>query len=174
MGAPLGNQNGVGHGRPPNKGYSKEEVIALGEEFLKWMRDQDADPKSDVVHLSEWYSEIKQIPCSQWESIIVRDCFIGYYERAKKWMGKRTLKNKDLPPSYGNRFIGIYFKEVRDHERSEMEHKVEYEIKKKLQAALSSGIPTNDPTLDAILTSLKKQEINVSKSETSSELLASD
>src|SRR5690348_12239054 len=100
-----GNKNGVGHGRPPNEGQSTEELIQLGKDLMQWMKEQDANPKSNVVHLSEFYSEVKDLSPSQWDAIRKRDCFLQYYEKAIIWMGKRTLKNKDLSPSYGNRFL---------------------------------------------------------------------
>ena len=80
-GAPKGNQNAVGYGRPPNKGYSDEELILLGNEMLVWMEKNDkAD--SEIVHLSEWYRRVKKIPRNQWNSITQRGCFLDYYEQA--------------------------------------------------------------------------------------------
>lgn len=129
-GAPIGNQNGVGHGRPPNPGYSDEELVALGEELLVWIKECD-DTKFEVVHLSQFYSELKEMPRTQWQSICLRDCFKPYYDRARDWIGKRILLNKDMPTAYGSRFLGIYFNEVREHEMKVVEHKVDYEIKKR-------------------------------------------
>lgn len=130
-GAPLGNQNGVGYGRPPNCGFTNDELLALGEELLLWMGQMDEAAK-EIVHLSEWYSEIRQIPRSQWKSIIQRDCFLPYYERALNWMGVRLLKNKSLPTAYGSRFLGIYFTEVREHDRAVMQEKIDYELVQKM------------------------------------------
>lgn len=119
MAPAKGNQHGVGHGRPPNEGFSDPELLILGEELLQWMKDCDADPKCDVVHLSEWYSEKKNISPTQWKSLLIaRECFLPYYDKARVWMGKRLMKNKDLAPSYGNRFLGIYMKEVHEHEEA--------------------------------------------------------
>lgn len=129
-GAPLGNQNGVGHGRPPNEGFSNEELVSLGEDLLAWMRNADEE-KAEIVHLSEWYSVLKGIRRSQWKSIIQRDCFLPYYERALDWLGVRLLKNKNLPIAYGHRFLAIYFSEIRDHERAVMREKIDYELTQK-------------------------------------------
>ncbi len=132
MAPPKGNKFGVGYGRPPKEGFSDDEVIALGEELLLWLKSCDADKKCDVVHLSEWYSEIKQIPPSYWkESLAKRPCFSTYYERALLWMGKRLLKNKKLPTSYGNRFLSIYFKEIDDQEFEVEKRKIDYLVEKK-------------------------------------------
>lgn len=127
MAAPKGNQHAKDHGRPPKEGFSNEECISLGEELMKWMRDCDADKKCDVVHLSEWYSEIKGIAPSYWkESLAKRPCFSTYYERAMIWMGKRTMKNKKLSTVYGNRFLGVYYKELDDNEFEKEKKRVDY------------------------------------------------
>jgi hypothetical protein len=154
-GAPKGNQNAVGYGRPPNPGYSDEEVLRLGKELISWMIQCDKDPNCDIVHLSEWYSEIKNMPRSQWQAICVRACFLPYYERAKEWMGKRILKNKDLPTAYGSRFLGIYFSDIREHEREIAEHKIDYEISKKSALEQQKGISPNDDLLSKLFINLK-------------------
>ena len=156
FGAPIGNKNAVGHGRPPNPGYSDAEVIQLGEEMLQWIRDCDNNPKCDVVHLSEFYSEIKGIAYSQWKSLINdRSCFLPYYEKAKEWMGKRILKNTNLPTAYGSRFLNIYFKEIRDTEREIMKEKVDYEISKKLEMEENRRLSPNDNLLSDLINHVK-------------------
>lgn len=127
MAAPKGNKHGVGHGRPVRDGYSNEDLIILGEELLQWMKDCDADKKCDVVHLSEWYSEIKGIDRVYWKDCICsRPCFSAYYNRAMDWMGKRTMKNKKLSTVYGNRFLGVYFKELDDNELEKEKKRIDY------------------------------------------------
>lgn len=130
MGAPKGNKNGVGHGRPPRVGFSNEEIIVLGKELLDWCKRCDVD-KTEVVHLSEWYSEIKEISYSYWRELGQRIEFAPYYERAMLWMGKRILKNKKLAQSYGNRFLGIYFKEIREMEWENKKREIDYETDKR-------------------------------------------
>lgn len=156
-GAPLGNKNAVGYGRPYNEGFSNEEIIQIGKDLLTWIKECD-EKKSEVVHLSQFYSELKEICYSQWQSIIRRDCFLPYYDRAREWMGKRILNNKELPQSYGNRFLGIYFKEIKDNEREIVEHKVDYEIKKKKEADATQSYP-NDKVNDAQLAWIKAQAV---------------
>jgi len=130
--APKGNKNAVGNGRPPKEGYTDGELILLGTELLAWMKACDEDKKCDVVHLSEWYSEIKDICPKYWkDSICKRPCFSAYYEKAMKWMGKRILKNKKLAPSYGNRFLPIYFREINESEWESRKAEIDYEHEKK-------------------------------------------
>ena len=116
-GAPKRNTNAVGHGRKPNEGFSKIEVLALGEELVKWMKEIDEDKSANVVHLSEWYSYKKNITNKEWDALRHRDCFLRYYEKAINWMGVRMLKNKELSPTYGSRFVNIYFRDAREAER---------------------------------------------------------
>jgi len=115
MAPPKGNKFGVGHGRPPAH-FTDDDAHVLGKELLEWMSKEDDNPDSDVVHLSEWYSEIKGIDPRHFEALCRRECFLGYYEKARKWMGKRLMKNKNLHSSYGNRFLAVYFKELKEHE----------------------------------------------------------
>lgn len=157
-GAPLGNKNAVGHGRPPNPGFSDPELIQLGEDLLNWIKEED-EKKSDIVHLSEFYSEIKEIPYSQWASICQRPCFLRYYERARDWMGKRILKNKELPTAYGSRFLGIYFKDINQHEREQAEHKIDYELAKKQEIAQKQISYPNDEQNEIKLAWVKSQGI---------------
>jgi hypothetical protein len=151
-GAPLGNKNGIGYGRPANPGYSNDELIILGNELVDWMEKVDARGL-EVVHLSEWYSGIKGIPRAQWKSIIQRDCFLPYYERAISWIGVKILKSKQLPTAYGSRFLGIYFSEIREHEREITEQKIDYELGKK--ADMNRTIPSNDVLLANLIEGIK-------------------
>lgn len=161
--APKGNKNGVGHGRPPKEGYSEQEVIALGEELLAWMRACDANKDCDVVHLSEFYCEIKDIVPSYWDKCITkRACFSGYYEKALRWMGKRLLKNKNLPTSYGNRFLPIYYKEVHDIEFEQEKRKIDYMVEKKTNAVYDDATLN---TFDGLMSQFRSSQ-SVSKIDT--------
>lgn len=114
-GAPLGNQNAVGGKR--NTTFTKEEIESFGEELLKWIKECDANPEKNPIHLSEWYYEIKDFTPWEWDVLRKNDCFFQYYDRAKKWLGRRTILNKSIKESYGNRFLGIYFSDLREHEK---------------------------------------------------------
>jgi len=132
IGAPLGNKNAVGHGRPPNPGYSDEEIIQIGKDMLEWIKTVDSSKtKQRIVHLSQFYSELKGIPKTQWNHIVERFCFRCYYDQAKDWIGKKIMLDAQLPTAYGSRFLGIYFKEVTDHEEEVFKKKIDYEYDKK-------------------------------------------
>ena len=134
MAPPKGNKFGVGHGRPPAH-FTDDDAHILGKELLEWMIDEDNNKESDIVHLSEWYSEVKGIDPRHFEALCRRECFLGYYEKARKWMGKRLMKNKNLHSSYGNRFLAVYFKELKEHEIEMATIKANTEAQQKDEAA---------------------------------------
>lgn len=175
---PKGNKRAFGYGRPPNEGFADEDLMVLGEELLKWMEEIDKLNK-EIVHLSEWYSEIKEISVTQWSSICDRACFRPYYERARVWMGKNILKNDRMPSAYGSRYLGIYHREITEHERSQIEHKVDYEIKKKQEAEKANSNSNINPHLETLQQMLAenkalKEKLNALESETNRQLSTSD
>ena len=147
-------------GRPP-KILSNEEIIELGEELLKWMEDNKKN--KDIVHLSQFYSEYKGICRSDWRAIVQRLEFLTYYEKALEWMGTKTLTNDRVPSSYGNRFLNIYFKDVREMEREVNKEKVEDEVaikKAELSTVTQEAIEMNRQVVESItkLQELKKNQ----------------
>jgi len=133
-------------GRPP-KQFTQEDVIAIGERLLQWMKDCDADPNCDVVHLSEFYSEKEGIARTDWhDKICSKEYFHQYYDQARDWMLKRTMKNKNLPTAYGSRFLGLYSKQIREAEFELIKEKIDYEYEKKfeMEKALQINLPPND------------------------------
>lgn len=131
-------------GRPPEK-YTDKELIELGERLLDWMQECDDDPKSSVVHLSEFYSKIEGYAWSDWKRITERSYFQPYYDKARDWILERTLKNQKLPTAYGSRFLGIYSKELREHEKEVSKEKIELEVLTKQK--LSQLDPPNEKLL---------------------------
>lgn len=173
MSAPKNNRNSVGHGRPHKVGFSDIELIQLGEDLINWLKKTDLE-NTVVVHLSEFYSEIKGIDPIYWkDSICRRACFSAYYERAMLWMGKKLLKNRKLPPTYGSRFLGVYFKEIAEHELEQAKKKIDYELDKKAELISKSTVSPNDSSLNQLIAdvkSLKGIDINAVKSQADSEL----
>jgi len=155
-GAQLGNKNAVGHGSPPNPGYADEDLIKLGEEFIIWTKMID-ETNTEIVHLSEWYSRVKDIPRSQWQSIVNRSCFRGYYEKALDWMGSKIMKNKNLSPTYGSRFLGIYYPQVAEQELDQAKRKIDYEFEKKMEFDKKFSTPPNDDHLETKLELIRKE-----------------
>jgi hypothetical protein len=148
MAAPKGNKHGVGYGRPPNPGFSNEELVKLGEELLKWCSDNEENDK--IVHISQFYVKEKDIAPTQWDSICARDSFLPYYQKATKWMAIKIMTNKRLSESYGNRYLGMYDRALHQYEKEKVEHKIDYQIEKEQKMREKSSIP-NDAKFDILL-----------------------
>jgi hypothetical protein len=125
MAPAKGNKHAVGHGRPHIEGWDNDAVIALGEELLKWMKECDEGVHDMPVHLSDFYFDIKDMFIHEWKCILQRECFLPYYEKAKLWLSKKILLNKDIQQSYGNRFIGMYNRELHDYEEAKADRQAE-------------------------------------------------
>ena len=54
-----------------------EEMIKLGEEMVKWCKD------NDPLHITEWYCVEKGFTDKEWDTMIRREEFILYYQQAK-------------------------------------------------------------------------------------------
>lgn len=137
-------------GRPPTI-MSNEDVIKLGEELLQWMEDNKKN--KDVVHLSQFYSEYKGMCRSDWKSISQRVEFLPYYEKSIEWIGTKILTNDRVPSSYGNRFLNIYFKDVREMEREVNKEKIEDEVaikKAELATVTQEAIEMNRQVVESI------------------------
>lgn len=151
-----GNQNAKGHGRPPKEGFSNEEVTAIGERLLNWMKDCE-ERQYYPVHMSEFYSRVEAIDPKYWrDSLSKRDCFSPYYEKFRCWMVSQIMKNKDLPTGYGSRYLGLYDSELRLHEKEIAKEKA-FEIAfAKVEADIQKTIPQNDKVLSDLLNALRE------------------
>lgn len=147
-------------GAPHKEGFSDEECEALGQRYLKWMKDCEKkaeEGKPLPVHLSEFYSEIEDIPRTYWHtSLSVRPSFTKYYEKGADWMAKIIMKNKDLPTAYGSRFLSLYDRNLKHHERDIIQQKAQADILAKIEYELKKGASPNDDNLDELLESIKK------------------
>lgn len=152
--------------RPPIYG-TNEELEALGKEMLQWIEDKEDDEK--IVHLSQFYIKVKDMCRSEWRSIRQRAAFLPYYEKALELLGCKMITNSKLPQSYGNRFLPVYFSDVRESEREIAKEKVQDEIdikKAEMKSISDEAIDFNKAVVDSIkslqkITALKKTEQNV-------------
>lgn len=150
MAPAKGNKHGVGHGRPPIEGWDNDAVKALGEELLKWMDDCDNGVYNTPIHLSDFYFDIKHLFIYEWKCILQRECFLPYYEKAKLWLSKKIILNKEVQQSYGNRFIGMYNRELHEFEEQKLDRQAERQ--KNIQAVQAEN-------LVALVAALKDNEI---------------
>jgi hypothetical protein len=138
---------------------SDEELIELGERLLKWIKDTWKDEK--VVHLSQFY--IPEGYCrSEWRNIKQRQKFLPYYEKCLDMMGSKLLTNSKLPQSYGNRFLPVYFQEIREIEREIKKDQFADELElrsKSFETATDEEVALNRAIIDGIskLQEMKKR-----------------
>lgn len=111
-------------GRPPEL-FSDEEVIELGKDLVSWL---EGDGKEEFM-FEDWYFKKHNMFRSDWKSLIQRLKFLPYYEIARKKITTNMVKNKDIAQSYGNRYLGLYDNDVRDHEKEIAKEKNEAEKK---------------------------------------------
>lgn len=64
-----------------------------------------------------------------WKALIKRTGFVPYYEVARKKISNNLMRSKNIPQSYGNRYLGLYDDEVRDDEESVKDKDAERESK---------------------------------------------
>ncbi len=102
--------------RPRTAVPEKEELIKLGEELLKWATEE-IDPKERPYRFrfAQWYSLKKGILDKEWELMIAKDEFKGYYEAARVALSLR-LTDGTIKDSLAHRFLRTYCPDVKKEE----------------------------------------------------------
>jgi len=121
MGAPLGNQNAVGHGkgRPRTTCPSDEELEVLGIEMIEWISN------NDCVHVSEWWAIEKMILEKVWERMTDQIVFQPYYTKALKMIGRKYLKaDTCVEPRIKDRWQRVYYGDLRKQENQDKDDDV--------------------------------------------------
>lgn len=103
-------------GTPRTVSFSKEEMIALGEEMIEFVKKN----KKTILHLSEWYTIEKGFIYNQWKTFIQREEFIPYYEKALKIIGLKYVdKNTNVRDGISQRWQRVYFHDLKEQEDSD-------------------------------------------------------
>jgi len=97
--------------RPRTTSLSSEDMIALGQEMIKWVKEHEPT----IYHLSEWYTVEKMFTYNEWKKFIEKDEFRPYYEQALKIVSKKYLDGT-VPPPIAQRWQRIYFGDIRESE----------------------------------------------------------
>ncbi len=98
-------------GRPRTVSFSAEEMIALGEEMIEWIKT------NKPIHLSMWYTQEKDFTDEQWDTF--RKCpeFFHYYTKALKLIGYSYLdKDSNVDVRLKDRWQRVYFKDLKHQE----------------------------------------------------------
>ena len=99
-------------GRPRTVSLPPEEMIKLGEEMIKWVKEHP-----EILHLSEWYSIEKMYLESQWDTMCRCPEFFPYYEQALKIVGRKYLdKTSNVRDGISQRWQRVYFKDLKRQE----------------------------------------------------------
>lgn len=104
-------------GAPRKTSFSPDEMIALGEEMLEWVVE------NDPIHLSQWYTIHKGFIYNEWKVFIKCAEFYPYYERALRMVGIKYIdgKSKDIKESLCQRWQRVYFKDLRESEDEDLD-----------------------------------------------------
>jgi len=113
-------------GRPRTVSFSEEEMIALGEEMVNWVK------LNKPIHLSVWYTQEKDFTDEQWDTF--RKCkeFFHYYTKALKLVGYSYLdKDSAIDVRLKDRWQRVYFKDLVKSENEDVDRKIEKELEAK-------------------------------------------
>jgi hypothetical protein len=93
--------------------FSDEEFIALGEEMIKYVREN----QDKILHLCEWYTIEKGFTYKEWKTFIQKEVFLPYYEKALKIVGLKYVdKTSNVRDNISPRWQRIYFGDLREGE----------------------------------------------------------
>jgi len=105
-------------GRPRTVSFTEEEMIALGEEMVYYVKSY----KKTILHLSEWYTIEKGFTYNEWKTFIQRKEFIPYYEQALKIVGLKYVdKNSNVRDGISQRWQRVYFCDLKEQEDRDAE-----------------------------------------------------
>lgn len=117
--------------RPRTVSLPPDEMISLGEEMIKWVK------KNDPLHLSQWYTIEKGYTYNEWKSMIVKDEFYPYYEKALKLVAIKYLdgESKKIKQGISERWQRVYFKDLREDEDETARYHSELRQKEAVQVS---------------------------------------
>jgi hypothetical protein len=103
-------------GRPRVFSFSPEEMIALGEEMVEYVKKN----KKTILHLCEWYTIEKGYTYNEWKNFIQKAEFFPYYEQALKIVGLKYVdKNSNVREGISQRWQRVYFGDLKEQEDSD-------------------------------------------------------
>jgi hypothetical protein len=123
--------------RPRTVSLEPEEMIKLGEEMVEWVME------NKPIHLSMWYTQLKDFSDKEWNAMRQIPEFLHYYEKALKLVGYSYLdKDSNVDGRLKDRWQRVYFKDLKHQEDQDADAKIERELKSQ------SSIPPHDAQID--------------------------
>lgn len=136
---PKGNQYALGNngGRPRTVSLSPDKMIELGKEMVEWVI------KNDPLQIFQWYSHVKHFTYKQFDVMKDAPEFSPYYEQAQNYIALKYIngESKQIKQGISERFLRVYFKDMKKEENELITYKIEAEILAKEKAAQQSVIP---------------------------------
>lgn len=109
--------------RTRNSEISQQDLEALGKEMVEWVT------KKKPLHLSHWYTREKHIIYKDWKNLIQFKEFLPYYEKAISVVAENCLDGT-IDKSIAQRFLRIYFKDIKDDENEKAKYEADLRIEK--------------------------------------------
>ncbi len=127
-------------GRPRTTTPEEPELIKLGQELVAWAtEDLSKNEKPELrCRFAQWYSLIKGIKHKEWDLMVAKPSFRGYYEQAQVALSRRFIDGS-VKDGIAHRFLRIYAPEVKHSENEDLDLKMLRELekeKKKMRAEL--------------------------------------
>jgi hypothetical protein len=135
-------------GRPRTVSLHPDGMEKLGKEMVDWVI------KNDPYHLNEWYSITKRFTYKEWKTFIQRPEFVPYYEQALTYVSKHYI-NGDINPSIAQRFLRIYFKDVKEEENETAKFNSDLKVEEVAKVSDSDAQRASD-----VLSQLKAMQDN--------------
>lgn len=137
-----------GGGRPRENIPEKDEMIELGKDLVEWASTK---VKGELrCRWCEWYAKRHFFIRTQWEKMIEKPEFRGYYEVARVYLSERWLDGT-VKEGIAQRYLRLYDKELRDHEDQDADNN---ELRK--VAALKRDIEITERTKLEILEKIQE------------------
>lgn len=124
-------------GRPRTASLEPDEMIKLGEEMVDWVIE------NKPIHLSMWYTQLKDFTDKEWDAMRQIPEFLHYYTKALKLVGYSYLdKDSKVDSKLKDRWQRVYFKDLKYQEDQDAQDKVDREVKSKAE------VPLNDDKVE--------------------------
>ena len=131
-------------GRPRTRSPQPEELKELGEQMVAWCLE------NKPYRLAEWYTLEMGIIHKDWKCMLQMPEFLPYYEQALGIVAQQHIDGT-VNPGIAHRFLGIYCKDVREHEKKIKDEELANSIAKiEAEAKIKAKDGDKHPTADIV------------------------
>lgn len=101
-------------GRPRTSSPTKEELIELGEDLVKWASKKPDKGEAPRLRYCDWYTE-QGFVRSQWENFKDKPEFSWYYQRAQSILATKFIDGT-VNSSIAHRYLRVYDPHLKNSE----------------------------------------------------------